>query len=85
MAPTFTVTLFVGAFERKRFEVPASTTRGLMAVPDFEHCTRHLPPTYLAALSRGVWEQAEDGSEALRCELTTKTGRRLGHLVAVKG
>lgn len=79
----FTVEFHSDGILRKRFEVRANACRGLMAVPDFQAMTEHLPARLWPAVSRGSWwADKHCPNLPLRLDMTDKRGKALGTLFA---
>lgn len=68
---------------RRKIEVPANATRGLMHVPDFAALCEKLPATLWPAIQRGSWWADKHApSLPLRLDMADKRGRPLGSLFA---
>jgi hypothetical protein len=71
-----------GAF-RKRFTVPASATRGLSFVPDFESVCAEVPARFWPAIHRALWWDTKGcPSMPLRLDMLDKKGAPIGSLFA---
>ena len=70
---------------RRKFEVPANATRGLMYVPDFSALCEKLPAQLWPAIQRGSWwADKYTPSMPLRLDMTDKRGKPLGSLFATR-
>ena len=70
---------------RRKIEVPANSTRGLMFVPDFSALCEKLPSQLWPAIQRGSWwADKYTPSMPLRLDMADKRGKPLGSLFATR-
>lgn len=70
---------------RKKFNVPANGTRGLVHVPDFQALCREMPGSTWQAISRGQWWGDKHApSMPLRLDMVTVKGKPIGSLFATQ-
>ena len=85
MTVWFEVELHRNGILRRKFEVPANATRGLMYVPDFAALCEKLPAQLWPAIQRGSWWGDKHApSMPLRLDMTDKRGKPLGSLFATQ-
>ena len=85
MTVWFEVELHRNGTLRRKIEVPANSTRGLMLVPDFSALCEKLPSQLWPAIQRGSWWGDKHApSMPLRLDMTDKRGKPLGSLFATQ-
>ena len=85
MTVWFEVELHRNGTLRRKIEVPANSTRGLMLVPDFSALCEKLPAQLWPAIQRGSWWGDKHApSTPLRLDMTDKRGMPLGSLFATR-
>ena len=85
MTVWFEVELHRNGTLRRKIEVPANSTRGLMFVPDFSALCEKLPSQLWPAIQRGSWwADKHTPSMPLRLDMADKRGKPLGSLFATR-